>query len=347
MGTPSYLRTAALSTTLDEMDSPLAFLSRLLLPQSRRSTVAHEDIEISKISGDRQVAGFVRRGGPARSLEGYSTRIDSVKAPHINVKRPINPWEVFGKRQPGMGLFPSEQEQARAYRQHVATEMGILEDSIVNTEEWMAAQLLQGVIDWSVADEEHFTLDFQKPASHETAVDTVWSNSSADPSVDFRQAKRLMNATHPGLVPNICLMSPSAADAFMALSAVKTQLNTTNFRAGALTIEEQYRDVGLIYLGRYSGIDCWEYGASLDVNGVDTPLIRTDFVEFVSTSGNNGVEAFYAAIPDVEQSSGLFVGRRLGKSWIEREGGIRVVQAQSRPLFVARKPGFVVSMDSL
>lgn len=336
-----------MSTTLDEMDSPYSFLSRLLIPQNKRRAIAHETVELSKITGDRQVAGFVRRGGPAQSLEGYEKVFQSLTCPLIKVKRPVNAWDHAFERFPGMGVFPSDSEMRAARRKHIATELAILEDSIVNTEEWMAAQALRGVISWSVEDEEHFSVDYAKPNSHETSVAVTWATTSTDPSVDFRAAKRLINAAHPGLPVTHAIMDRAAADRFMALTVVKTQLDTANFKAGSLTIEEQYKESGVIYLGRYAGVDCWEYNASLDINGVATPLIRTDYVEFISARPTNGLEMIYGAIPDEEiAQGGKFVGRRYAKQWVDREAGVRTLMAQSRPVIANRKPGFVVSMDT-
>lgn len=344
MGTPSYLTTSVLTRVQNNIESPFGFLKRLIFPVER--TFAAETLELSSYERGRQVAPFVRRGAEGVFTQGYEKKFAEVTAPYIRIKRPINPWEGMNERLPGQGLFPSEAERRAARRAHVAREQQGMEDDIVNAEEWLAAMAIRGEITYSVADGEHFTITFPKPAGNTTSAAASWGTSSTDPMVDFKAAKRLVAAAHPELSITHCIMSQGASDKFTALSKVRELLDTKNVAAGNLDFTQQYREQGtLIYLGSYAGIPCWEYNAELTVGGVATPLIRDDYVEFVCASRQADNAFHYAAIADEEAPDGLFVGKRFAKSWKEPDPSGRVILAASRPLPVVRKPGGFVSID--
>jgi len=54
---------------------------------------------------------------------------------------------------------------------------------------------------------------------------------------------------------------------------------------------------------------------------------------------------YYGAIPDFDALQGrAWVGRRFGKSWMDKDPSAQIALVHSRPLPVPRRPGSMVSM---
>lgn len=330
-----------LTAMINEIKSPAIFLKKLLF--SNEITLPTETIELSYLTGDREIAPFVRVNGEAIMVEGYGETFATVKAPNIRIKRPITPAAVLFTRRPGTVIFPTPGEQMSAINAHIARDGQRMADLISNSEEWMAAMAIRGTITYSVDDEEVFTITYPKPAGHELTVGDLWSGTS-NPEEDFLAAKRLI-ADETGLIPTHCVMGQSAATEFMKNARVSTLLDTRNYNAGVVTIESQFREDGALFLGIFAGIPCWEYSRTIDVNGTSTSLIRTDRAEFLCATPAAQNVAYYGAIPDMEAfEGGLLQSKRFAKSWTEKDPSVRQMLVHSRPLFVPRRPGSFVSM---
>lgn len=339
--TTDLLSWASMTAAVNEIKSPNSFLKEMLF--SRHEPKETDNIEVSVWQRGRKMAPFVRRDGEAIAVQGGSADFQVVQPPHIRIKMPIRPSQLIDDRRPGSPIFISGQGQRRAAQEFVAKELQALADDVSNREEWLCAQALTGTITYSVADGEHFTITLPKPVGHTTSAVAAWTTTTVDPKVDFLAAKRLAHNAH-GLPVTDAIMSQSAAALFMALSPVLTQLDTRNLDAGRLTLAEQFRESGAIYLGRYSGIDCWEYSRLDEDSG--SALIRADYVEFVSRVPAADNVLYYGAIADQEAfESGRYVGERFSKSWIQKDPSLRIALLASNPLPIMRRPGSVVSMD--
>lgn len=335
----------SLTATLNETKSPNSFLKDLLF--GAHQTFPTETVEIGLLSGDREIAPFVQRDGEAIAVAGLGESYQTVGFPNISIKRPMTASELLFNRRPGSVIFPQGGQQLSAIEQHVARDMQRMSDLISNAEEYLCSLALQGEISYQAADESNFKVTYPKPAGHTVSASNSWGTAAtATPSVDFMTAKRLINEEHD-LPTTHCLMSQASATDFVKIQEVKDLLDNRRIDAGNLELQRQFEASGAIFLGRFMGVDCWEYSRSVTVAGSSTPLLRVDHVEFVSAVPAAENWIYYGAIADMEALEGrLFQGERFSKSWLEKDPSQQIVLAKSRPLPIMRRPGSVVSMDT-
>lgn len=336
---------ASLTAAVNEIKSPNSFLKNLLF--GSHQTFPTEQVEIGLLTGDREIAPFVRKDGEAILVDGLGESFQTVSFPSIRIKRPMTASELLFNRRPGSVIFPQRGAQVSAIEAHIARDMQRMSDLVTNAEEWLCAQCLRGTISYTATDEAHFQITYPKPSGHTVNAAVAWSNaSSATPEVDFLTAKRLLHEEH-GLPLTHAIMSKEAAANFLKNDRVTKLLDTRNYDAGALTIQRQFEASGAIYLGRFAGVECWEYGRSVKVGGASEDLLRTGYVEFVSATREAEFWLYYGAIPDMAAFEGrLFQGERFSKSWMQEDPSVRMALVHSRPLPVMRRPGAVVSMDT-
>lgn len=347
MSTITELKWQTMTAAINEMKSPNQFLKKLLF--STHQPVSTEDIELSVLTKSRECAPFVRKNGEAVMVTGHGEKFQTVSAPNIRIKRPFTPSELLFQRRPGTVIFsPGASEQLTALQAHVARDLKVMADMVTNTEEWLCAMALRGTITYSVSDAEVFQITFPKPSGNNVTLSTFWNDATpanVQMEEDFKTAKRLIQ-DEVGLGVTDAIMGSEAATYFHRV--IKSQ-NAGNFgviyNPGKAALAEQYSDDGVIYLGNFCGVDCWEYSRSADLNGVSTPMIRAKYVEFVTRSTASERVLYYGAIPDMDALEGRnFQGERFSKSWKQEDPSAWIALVQSRPLPVPRRPGSMVSM---
>lgn len=332
----------SLTAMINEIKSPGSFLKNLLFSQNVE-TLSTETIELSYLSGDREIAPFVRKNGEAIMVAGYGETYATVEAPNIRIKRPLTPHPTLFDRKPGTVIFPRGNEQISAVQAHIARDGQKLADHITNTEEWMAAMAIRGTISYEVEDGEVFTITYPKPAGNTFTVSPLWTTTSF-PEADFQTAGELIS-DEVGLVPTDAIFGRTAADAFIKNARVSSLLDNRRTDFGFMELQNQFRDDGALYMGFYGGVRCWRYGRSINVSGSAVRLIRDNYVEFVCATPAAQNVAYYGAIPDWDAfEDGKFQGQRFSKSWKQEDPSVRQLLAHSRPLFVPRRPGSMVSM---
>lgn len=347
MATIDELKWSFLTPLVNEMKSPNQFLKRLLFGNTR--TLPTETIEISVLNKARETAPFVRKNGEAVLVPGYTSVNQQVEAPNIRIKMPFTPSELLFNRRPGTVIFsPGADAQVTALQQHIARDMQVMADLITNSEELLCSMALQGVISYQSAPNEAFQVTYPRPAGNNVTLTTFWDDANPElPEVeeDFTLAKRIVN-DEVGLNVRHAIMGLEAAEQFRKLMRVVTTRNDKRrLNDGNITFAEQFSEDGVIYMGRFCGVDCWEYGRTVSVDGVDTSLIRSKYVEFVTDSPAAEHVMYYGAIPDFRALDGrLFQGERFSKSWDMEDPSQRYALVHSRPLPVTRRPGSIVSM---
>lgn len=347
MATIDELRWSSLTPAINEMKSPNMFLKRLLF--SRHVTLPTEDIELSVLTKGREIAPFVRKNGEALLVEGHSETFQTVAAPNIRIKRPFTPSELLFNRRPGTVIFsPGADMQVTALQQHIARDMQVMADLITNAEEYLCALAIRGTITYEVSPEEVFQITYPKPSGNNVTLTTFWDDadpSLPDPEENFHTAKKLFS-DEVGLGITDAIMGESAAQYFRYLMKYSaSRLDKARLNDGMITFAEQFSEDGVIYLGTFCGVRCWEYSRSVSVNGSSTPLIRSKYVEFVTTSPAAEFTLYYGAIPDMKALQGRkFQGERFSKSWEQEDPSQMIALAHSRPLPVPRRPGAMVSM---
>lgn len=349
--TSEMLEWTTLTGMINDIKTPNQFLKRLLY--STEQTLGTETIEISSVHKDRETAPFVARDGEAILVSGHTEKFQNVTAPNIRIKRPFTPSELLFNRRPGTAIMVNPEDQQTAIVDHIARDLRIMENMIVNTEELMVSQALRGTVSYQAADQAVFQISFNRDSQCDITLTSAEAWDATDPSgvrvhSNIMTVKRVMSDL-VGLNPTDAICGRNASDALMELAesgnlkAIKTD---SNVRAGTMTFVEQFTEDGVIFLGELSGVRFWEYSRTVSHQGSATSMIRSDYVEFVSTSEASERVMYYAAIPDMDslESSLPVQTKRFSKSWSEKDPSRLMSLAASRPLTVPRRPNATVSM---
>lgn len=350
--TIDLLKWSSLTAAVNEIKSPNSFLRNFVFNNVR--TLPTETVELSQFIGGRKMAPFVLKNGEGIMVQGTSEKFATVETPNIRVKMPFTPTELLYNRRPGTVIFAGGGTILGALQEHIARDLAFMEDQIVNSEEWLCSQALTGVItyDTTIDDGEGavFKITFGKSASNTVvlASDDRWTETLSDPAHGFMLAKRRLNAT-VGLAPKVALFSASAADAFLANTKVRSVLDNNNVAAGGITFNSQFQDSGILFLGNFAGVPCWEYSRSVTTPaGNEVLMIRDKYVEFICTQPAAENIMFYGAIPDMAALQGRkFQGRRFSKSWETPEPSALMALIHTRPLPVMQRPDSVYSLRVL
>lgn len=343
MDSTDLLSWVSLTSVVNILKSPNQFLKKFLF--SNHITRPTETLEIGIYEGARMAAPFVKVNAKAVRIPKLGEKFATVTAPNIRIAMDFEPSELMFNRRPGNVIMPSSgSEVSSAAEQYVARQVQRLADSITETEEWMCAMALRGAITYSVDGGDVFQITYPKASANKITLSDFWDTVDGVPSVDFFTAKSVVSEA-VGLGLTDVILGSEAAHAFLQNADVHGKLDTRNVSIGAITFESQFREDGVIYLGRFSGLDVWSYPRQTNLNGVAVDLIRPKYAEFVHAgpAAENVIE--YGAIPDLEAlQGGLFQGERFAKSWMEKDPSVQTSLAHSRPLPVTRKPNSTVSM---
>lgn len=331
---------------VNEMKSPNSFLQKLLFPS--HEPVNTEVIELSMLYKDRSMAPFVKKNGEALLVAGHSEAFANIAPPNIRIKMPFTPSELLFGRRPGTNIYPTSGEQMSAIQKHIAYDLQGMSDMVTNSVEWLCAMAIQGVISYTVNDTEAYQITYPIPTANKITL-TLWWND-ANPLLptmeeDFTTAKRVVNDA-VGLGVTDAIMGLEAAAAFRKCMKAQGMANVGMlWNPGTVPLAEQFTDDGVIFMGTFCGVRCWEYGRTIPVNGVTTSLIRSKYVEFVSMSSAAERRLYYGAIADFDaMEAKLWQGERFSKSWLQKDPSAMLALLASRPLPALRRPGAGVSM---
>jgi len=334
------LKWQAMTATINKIKKPQRFLKELLFGQE--ITLSTETIELSYLTGARDAAPFVRKNGEALMVEGLGETFATIEAPNIRIKRPLTPSDLLFRRRPGTVIFANSGSQMSAIQAHIGRDLQRLNDLIANSKEWMASQAITGTISYSVNDQENFEITYPKPVAHTATVSPLWSATS-NPEEDFLSAKRLI-ADEVGLSPTHAIFGRTAAAEFVKNARVTTLLDNRRIEVGQVVYTSQFSDQGVIYLGIFSGIPCFEYSRAINLDGSSVTLIDDDYVHFVCATPAAENVTYYGAIADMDALEGRRIQSKVfSKSWIQKDPSVMWALAHSRPLIVPRLPGSIVS----
>ena len=349
--TTGMLSWAYQSTVLSNIKPKTSFLKQLMFG-NRAQNLPTEVAELAYREGHTLMAPFVEVNAEATSVPGNSIRLGNVSCPNIRIKRPMDAYNAFLRRLPGTGMFITGGDVVQAARAAaIAEDAQTLADMIERREEWMVGQMLNGrtagfiELEYQVAEKANFKVSIPRDTSMVGTVSTSWA--TADIAADIHAVKKAM-ARYQQLTPNVCVLGSNASLLFRQNAKVRADLDTKNLSAGTLDLQTQFNESGVIYLGRYAGIEFWEYAAqyTADTSGTLTDYISADNAVFLHTSPSNEAQWFYGAIPDHDAfDEGLFVGQRFGKAWKEKDPSVYVQLLHSRPLPFIRRPGAIYNLD--
>lgn len=335
---------------VNRVKTPSQFLTRLAFA-GRERTLPTESAELSFREGERLLAPMVEVNAEAVPVGSRSTTFANISTPNIRIKRPMEAYQVFLKRQPGSDVFISGGAAvARARTQAMAEDSIYMVEMVDNRLEWMVSQLLTGntsgsmSLEYQVEDRANWkvTVPRSTDMTRTLAGNDVWGGTTDDIKKDFRTVKRAFSKHGVGS-PSVCVMDDLAADQFLANSEVQDLMDKRNVDAGNLTLQSQFNDEGVIYHGNFSGIPVYEYSREyVNDAGSAASFMPDNTAMFLSRSGLRDSRVLYGAIPDHDAfDQGLFQGKRFSKSWKEKDPSTHIQLLHTRPLPHVRQPNAV------
>lgn len=334
---------------VNTIKTPTGFLTSLYFGGRKRS-LPTESVELSYKEGDRYMAPFVEVNGEAVMVGGRSVNFANVSTPNIRIKRPMDAYNVFLRRQPGTGIFITGGDviaQARAAA--IAEDAAYMRELIDNRIEHMVATLLtdttSGSINmtYSVADKASWKISIPRHTDMTVSLAggaAEWDdNTGSGIEADVHRVKRAFSK-HIQRPVKACVMGTTASDLFRGSASIQALLDKKNVSAGTMELINQFQESGAIYLGTVYGVPFWEYSAEYiaDDGTTSTPYIPATTAVFLA-GGNNEGEIYYGCIPDHGAfNAGAFIGEMFSKSWMEEDPSVYVQLLQSRPLPMIRMP---------
>lgn len=333
----------SLTEVVNLAKTPGNFLGKLISIDAQ--TIPTETVEIGTLRGERTMAPFVRRGSEALMVGGLGEEMYVVQAPNIRIKRPFNAAEMFdNQRRVGTPVFPTGGEVVSATDRVIARDLTNMIYMVENAEEWMLAQALRGSISYSQLDEEVFTITFARSGSNVVTPSIFWDQANNTPIQDVRAILRIVSEVNGGGITDVVLGSEASATFLSNATVLATIKTDTNLNAGSLDLSQQFRQDGAIFLGRWMGLNWWEYARTVTINGAATALIRAKYAEFISTSRNAGWKKKFASIPDFDAFlGGSMELQRFSKSWVEKDPSALMALLHTRPLVIPTNPDTTVS----
>lgn len=352
--TNTQLGWAVQTGLVNNIKLPSSFLTTLYF-QGREQVLPTESVELSYKEGERLMAPFVEVNAEAISVGGRSTTFANVSTPNIRIKRPMEAYNVFLRRQPGTGMFiTSGAPVADARTAAIAEDAAYMVELVENRLEWMVAQMLtdptSGTINlsYSVADRANWKISIpRKTAMTATLVggggwDQAVSGTVGDGiAANFHTVKEAFSENQ-NAAPEVCVMDKLAAAMFLSAPGIKDLLDKRNVSVGTLEMINQFNESGAIYLGTFCGIPCWEYARGyVSDAGAATNFMPANTAIFISGGRKDG-KILYGAIPDHDAfEQGMFVGKRFSKSWKEPDPSVYTQLLQTRPLPMIRNPNSI------
>lgn len=329
-----------LTETINRLKSPNRFGMKLLFGDHQ--TLASETVELSSVQANRETAPFVLKNADPILVTGATETVATITGPNISIARPFTPTELLFKRHPGGAVYVNSQDDiVDAVEKYKARELSIVADLISNTEEVLVWQIMAGQIAYAVNDGSVFQLTVPRDASLviDPGAGNYFESAGVDPLTIVHGVKRAMD-TLDGFVPTDAILGSAAASAFLANAEVKKTITYFNNQGiGRVTYEENYREDGVMYLGRYLGIDWWEYSRKVLIAGVSTDLISPKYGHFVAKTAGADRKMYYAAISDLDAYEGRnMVTERFTKSWIQKMPSAYMTMTISRPFPWLRQP---------
>jgi hypothetical protein len=340
----------SLTEMINKVKSPNTFLKQMLFSDHR--SYPTENFEVGIKIGGREMAPFIRKGGQAVMVGGYTNKMQMVAPANISLKRPFSP-DVMFVRRPGFDqLYPTSAEMEAIGNSQLADDVQSMGDKIANAEEYLCAQALTGVIAYSSAEGEEFECDFNRSNSHDVSPTDEWDDQTDSRILDDIEAVKLLHSEDEGLPVTDAILGNLAAKALKNNTLVKSDLafSQTKYNVGAgLDLTRQWTAEGALFLGELAGVRLWHYARQVILpSGSSVDLIGEKMVHFVSNVPAAEFRLCYGAIPEiVGNQPRLFVGERFSKSDIVVDPPQIVQYVRSRPLPVLRKPNATSSMQVL
>ncbi|HCT44791.1 MAG TPA: hypothetical protein DF699_06240, partial [Phycisphaerales bacterium] len=326
------------------------------------NTRTTETINIDTWVGGRKMAPFVLPGAEAIPVPGMSKTFRQVTAPNIRIKKAFSLQDRLFSRTPGTAIFVSDSgSQLSEVERSIAMDVQYMRDQIDDTIDWMCASALSGAVTYSTADftpgeltmGDAFTIDYRMPAANKVTLsgndtwDTAEASATETPKQTLRRFQKLMDARGYSAITD-CIMGSDAAVAFEEHFSLKAHLDNRRTEIGGpLSLVQGFTGQGARYIGRFYGINWWEYSRQVtDPFGATKNLIQPGRAHFLSASGTGEFDLEFGAIQDFKAySEGNIATEYFSKSWEKEDPSVLMHLAHSRPLPVLRRPDAIGYAD--
>jgi hypothetical protein len=281
----------------------------MLFPQSVRENLYEETVQIDELTGTAGMAPFVKVGQKAVIMDSQNGTGYTITTPYISIKRPLTYSSKLSVRLAGSGMIFNQGNQGimrQVIRQEMAKDVDYMGTLIDNRLEWMAAKILTGTLSYSVDGQDSFTISTGKPSGNTFTAPALWS-TTCNPLEDIRTVKGIV-AGYRGPIPNVAICGALAAAALRTLiSSRALKLDPPAYSgvdSGRANLLSRIQEDGMIFMGTIGDVDFWEYLGTYpdDTTGVETPLIRTDYIEFFSIAPKalSYRKMYFGLIPDIK-----------------------------------------------
>lgn len=317
---------------LEEIKEPNTFLMKKFF--SNRVECATESVDIDIMKGTRRVPAYVnpRSEGQVIDRAGFSTY--TYKPPYLKPKMVTTAEDIL-KRQPGEVLYGRKTNE-QAASQQLGKDLKELDAIIQRAEELQAVQaLLDATVQVLDIDGHEVVADISYPRDAALTIDltatgeTPWDSTGSDQLADLRSWRRLI-LQKSGMSADIAVMGSDAADILVSSSTLRAALDNRYADVGRIVMEAQ--ELGVVYIGRFEGIDCYEYDEWYinPATGTEGALFDSKKVLLGCTKAR--CDAVYGAIRHLQ--AGVAAVARFPWTWEEDDPSARFVQLHSAPLMV-------------
>lgn len=327
---------ARIAKVIEHMPPATTFLRRTFFKNT--VTYGTKNVNFDIVEGDRKVAPYVnpKRGGKVIPNKGYRT--ETYTAPLVAPEKITEADEMLD-RMPGEQLTSDMTPAERAIRK-IKADLIELEETITRREEVQCSEaLFTGKITikgYGVDDE----VDFGFTNKETLTSGKKWTASGSDPIGDLRRWKRAIHK-EGHVNADICIMSESAAAAFINNEAVQKLLDIKNYSIAK--INPMQIDTGVTYIGTISalGMSIYTYDEyytdDWTEEGKETlkPYVPDGVVGLFSSKAQYSM--IYGAISDFNpktQDPQTHRGRRYGESYLSDNNKVRTLVLSSRPLAI-------------
>lgn len=320
------------------------FLRETFTRQGETFNTSKVDVQYRK--GQRKVAPYVSPLLPGIIIERQPFRQDTYEPALIKPMRAITSIDIA---RTGFGETAySEITPAQRAERLLALDQAELDDYITRREELMVAELIFSGKITQIGSGVSQVLDFEFTNREVLATAAQWNQDNSDPFLDLARWKRAVQRSSGVNVTRV-LMSPDAAQAFIANAKVQAYLNNQggNFNVGGINPANEID--GATYFGSISfpgaNLQLWSYEDTyLEDFNPDGTLKETPEAREMVPAGTvallpsgNPFEFLYGAITITNPATNGFdtiALPRVPQSWVHIEPAQRFLQISSRPILI-------------
>jgi hypothetical protein len=313
--------------------SPRTFLLNTFFPAMKEFNTIHVDMDYTK--RNRRKAAYVRRREQGQPVDATGFTTKQMVPPYVKPFITTDADEDL-KRSPGEVIYTNVSPQVRA-AQKVTSDLMEVDDMITRAEEFQATQFLENdLVEIHDADDNEIAVDisYGRLLTHDITLAgaDLWTNAASRPFTNLKTWKVLIGRD-AGVAASDVVMGATAADAF--LNNVNVQAKLDLIRAyPSVQVDVVERQFGVIWLGKYFGMDLWQYDEWYWNGTTDVNYMPADKIYMGSRSG--GGIRLYGAIRHLK--AGTRMARRFPWTYTNDAEDERFVQIHSAPLIFPANP---------